>query len=73
MAPTFPTQVPPSCVLSHFLPFISTDFPRPASLIVLMMEAVQTSETLANSHQSARGYKPEDRHLHIYRRENLKS
>jgi hypothetical protein len=30
---------------------------------LLMMEAVQTSETLVNSYQSTRHYKPEDNHL----------
>jgi hypothetical protein len=39
----------------------------------LMMEAVQTSETLVNSYQSTRRYNPEDSHLHSHRRENLKS
>jgi hypothetical protein len=34
-------------------------------LIALMMEAVQTSETSVNSHQSTRRYNPEDSHLHI--------
>jgi hypothetical protein len=38
-----------------------------SELIALMMEAVQTSETLVNSHQSTRRYKPEDSHLHHYR------
>jgi hypothetical protein len=42
-------------------------------LIALMMEAVQSSETLLNSYQSTRPYNPEDSHLHIHRRENLKS
>jgi hypothetical protein len=54
------------------LPFISTDFLRAASLIALMMEAVQTSETLVNSHQSTRRYNPEDSHLISDCRENLK-
>jgi hypothetical protein len=44
-----------------------------ASLIALMMEAVQTSETLVNSYQSTQLYNPEDSHLHSHRRENLKS
>jgi hypothetical protein len=39
----------------------------------LMMEAVQTSETLVNSYQSTRRYNPEDSHLHSHCRENLKS
>jgi hypothetical protein len=33
----------------------------------------QTSETLFNSHQSARRNNPEDSRLHSHRRENLKS
>jgi hypothetical protein len=36
------------------------------SLTALMMEAVQTSETLVNSYQSTRRYKPEESHLHNY-------
>jgi hypothetical protein len=42
-------------------------------LVDLMMEAVQTSETLVNLHQSTRRYNPEDSHLHSHRRQNLKS
>jgi hypothetical protein len=42
-------------------------------LIALLMEAVQTSVTLVNSHQSARRHDPEDSHLYSHRRENLKS
>jgi hypothetical protein len=42
-------------------------------IIALMMEAVQTSETLVNSHQSTRRYNPEDSHLRTHRRENFKS
>jgi hypothetical protein len=38
-----------------------------------MMEAVQTSETLANLYQPARRYNPQDSHLHTHRRQNLKS
>jgi hypothetical protein len=38
-----------------------------------MMEAVQTSETVVNLHQSTRHCNPEDIHLHTQRRENLKS
>jgi hypothetical protein len=41
--------------------------------ISLMMEAVQTSETLVNSYQSTRRYNPEDSRLRNHRRENLKS
>jgi hypothetical protein len=47
--------------------------PRATSLIALMMEAVQTSETLVNSYQSTRCYNPEDSHLHSHCRGNLKS
>jgi hypothetical protein len=32
-------------------------------IMALMMEAVQTSETLVNSYQSTRRYNPEDSHL----------
>jgi hypothetical protein len=42
-------------------------------LFALMMEAVQTSETSVNSHQSTRRYNPEDSHLHSHRRGILKS
>jgi hypothetical protein len=45
------------------VPFTSTDSPREASIIALMMEAVQASETLVNSYQSTRRYNPEDSHL----------
>jgi hypothetical protein len=38
-----------------------------------LMEAVSTSETLVNFYQTTRGNIPEDSHLHIPRRENLKS
>jgi hypothetical protein len=34
--------------------------------IVLMMVAVQTSETSVNSYQSTRRYNPEDGHVHNY-------
>jgi hypothetical protein len=44
-----------------------------ASIIALMMEAACTSETLVNFYQTTRRYNPEDSHLHIRRRENLKS
>jgi hypothetical protein len=43
------------------------------AMIALMMEAVQTSETLVNTHQSTRRYNPEDGHLHSHRPGNLKS
>jgi hypothetical protein len=32
-------------------------------MIAVMMEAVQTSQTLVNSYQSTRRYNPEDSHL----------
>jgi hypothetical protein len=38
-----------------------------------MMEAASTSETLVNFYQTTRRYNPEDSHIHIHRRENLKS
>jgi hypothetical protein len=43
------------------------------AIIALMMEAVQTSETLVNLFQSTRRYNPEDSHHHCHRREDLKS
>jgi hypothetical protein len=52
------------CPVGH-APLISTDLPRAASLIALMMEAVQTSENLVNSYQSIWRYNPEDRHLQL--------
>jgi hypothetical protein len=41
--------------------------------ITLMMEAVQTSETLVNSYQPTWCYNPEDSHLHTQHCESLKS
>jgi hypothetical protein len=38
-----------------------------------MMKAASTSETLVNFYQTTWRYNPEDSHLHIRRRENLKS
>jgi hypothetical protein len=38
---------------------------RTASIIVQMMEAAWTSETLENLHQPTRRYKPEDSHLGV--------
>jgi hypothetical protein len=40
-------------------------FPSRGSLIALMKEAVETSETLVNSYQSTRRYSLEDRHLQV--------
>jgi hypothetical protein len=37
------------------------------------MEAVQTSETLVNSYQSAQHYNPEDSHLQTHCHENLET
>jgi hypothetical protein len=42
-------------------------------VIALMMEAARSSETLVNFNQTTRRYNPEDSHLRINRRENLKS
>jgi hypothetical protein len=42
-------------------------------LLVLMMEAVSTSETSVNFYHTTRRKIPEDSHLHIHRRENQKS
>jgi hypothetical protein len=39
----------------------------------VMMEAVSSSETSVNIYQTTRHNIPEDSHLHIRRRENLKS
>jgi hypothetical protein len=39
----------------------------------LMMEAVQTSETMVNLYKSTRRYNRDKSHLHTHRRENLKS
>jgi hypothetical protein len=46
---------------------------RSFRLIALMMEAVSTSETSVNFYQTTGRNAPEDSHLHIRRRENLKS
>jgi hypothetical protein len=43
------------------------------AIIVLMMEAVNFSETPVNFYQSIRRNTPEDIHLHTRRSENLKS
>jgi hypothetical protein len=43
------------------------------ALIDLMMEAARASETSINFYLTTRRNKPEDSHLHSYRRENLKS
>jgi hypothetical protein len=44
-----------------------------ASLIAPMMEAVSTSETSAKFYETTRRNIPEDSHLLLRRRENLKS
>jgi hypothetical protein len=44
-----------------------------SAIIVLTMEAASTSETFVNFYQTTRRYNPEDSHLHIRRRENLRS
>jgi hypothetical protein len=41
--------------------------------LLMMIEAARTSETLVYFYQSSRRYSPEDSHLRIHRRENLKS
>jgi hypothetical protein len=41
--------------------------------IMMMMEAVRTSETLVNFNVTTRRYNPEDSKRHTRRRENLKS
>jgi hypothetical protein len=42
-------------------------------IVALMMEAASTSETSVNFYHTTRSNIPEDSHLHIRRRENLKS
>jgi hypothetical protein len=61
-----PCPLRPSSALSDLLPFISLDFLRAASFIALIMEAVQTSETLASSYQSRQRYTPVDSRLHAH-------
>jgi hypothetical protein len=58
-------QVQPTSALLDLLPFISTNLPRVASLIALMAEAAETSETLVNSYQSTWCFNPDNSHLHI--------
>jgi hypothetical protein len=43
------------------------------AIIDLMMEAARASETSTNFYLTTRRNKPDDSHLHIRRRENLKS
>jgi hypothetical protein len=45
----------------------------PAFIITLMMDAVHTSETSVYFNETTRRYIAESYHLHIRRRENLKS
>jgi hypothetical protein len=54
------TTQPESCFLRYHVQVPDT------SAIALMMEAVQTCETLVNSHQSTRRYNPEDIHLQFH-------
>jgi hypothetical protein len=53
---------------SHLLPHEITYL-----RIALMMGTARTSETFVNFYQTTRRYNPEDSHLCIHRRENLKS
>jgi hypothetical protein len=46
---------------------------RRPSFIVLMMEALRTSETSVNFYETTRRNIPEDSHFHTRRGENLKS
>jgi hypothetical protein len=46
---------------------------RAMVLVVLMMEAAGTSETLVNFCQTTRHYNPEDSHLRTHCHENLQS
>jgi hypothetical protein len=58
----FPTGLAELC-LDCLAPFISKRFHAHSALTALMMQAVQTSETLANFYQSAWCYNAEDSHL----------
>jgi hypothetical protein len=40
--------------------------------MALLMEVASTSETQVNFYQTTRRNNPEDSHLHIHRRENVK-
>jgi hypothetical protein len=53
--------------------FQITDFKERGTVITLMMEAASTYETSVNFCQTTMSKNPEDRDLHIRRRENLKS
>jgi hypothetical protein len=64
----FVLEIRPQMLLSS-APIIA----HPSLLIALMMEAVQSSETLVNSYQPTQLCNPEDSHLHTHRRETLKS
>jgi hypothetical protein len=44
-----------------------------SNIITLMMEEASTSETSVKFYYTIRRINPEDSHLHIRRRENLKS
>jgi hypothetical protein len=60
-----------------FLALVSAGLLFAASIIramsKMMMEAARSSETLVNFYQTTRRYNPEDSHLRINHRENLKS
>jgi hypothetical protein len=47
-------------------PYICTFLPRASSHVLLMMEEVQTPETLVKSYQSTLRYIPEDTHIYMY-------
>jgi hypothetical protein len=59
--------------LQESIPRIKCDRHYNLLLIILMMEAAVTSETLVNFYQTTRRYNSEDSHLRFHRRENLKS
>jgi hypothetical protein len=70
----------PSRPVRFFSLFFLSDFPPclfcqtflPLKMAVFWV-AASTSETLVNFYQTTRRYNPEDSHLRIHRRENLKS
>jgi hypothetical protein len=62
-----------ACCFHHQDDMNAASIIRAMSLIVLMIEAANTSETSVKIYQATRRNNPEDSHLHTHRRENLKS
>jgi hypothetical protein len=65
--------VAPCSLVEVYQHFRGASIIRAAIIIVLMMKAARTSETLVNFYQTTLRYNPEDSNLHTHRRENLKS